>query len=207
MIIPEKLSDIKVKTFLEYQDYFNSLKEEERESHDAFIKKLCIFFNITIDEYIKIPFTTAVSMNNIINNLLEMKQDLVPTFKLGKVEYGINPNFDDLTFAEMVDCDTDDVIKQIAILYRPIIKKKGKKYLIEPYKADIKSYDLFKEELTLDVYLGFITFFLRIQNALLSYTLKSLMEMDLSPEQRKSLEESGVGSLGFMNYATVISQN
>ena len=84
---------------------------------------------------------------------------------------------------------------------------KGKKYIIEPYKADISIYDELKENLTLDVYNGFIGFFLRIQQTLLSCTLNSLMEMDLTPKMKKDLAESGVGSPGFMNSVMETLQN
>ena len=138
-------------------------------------------------------------------NILKVPQSLVVKFKHNKKTYAINPNFDDLTMAEWVDLDCDDVLKQISILYRPIKHKLFKKYTIEPYKADISIYDDMKEWLTLDIYLGFINFFLNLNKELLNYTLNSLMEdQDLSQEQRKTLQTSLDGIHGYTDYAMKI---
>lgn len=197
MIIPEKLSDIKIYQYLKYQEFIKGLDKDNSDIEYITKNKVMIFFDIDENKYNNLPFKSVVEMNQIIDNLLDMKQDLIPTFTFKGVEFGLNPNFDEMSFGEMVDCDTDDALKQLTILYRPIIKKKGRKYIIEDYKADLSYYELFKNELGLDVYLGFITFFLRIQVALLSYTLNSLTEMDLDPELKRILVENGVGSHGF----------
>ena len=199
MKIPKRQKDIKLKSYLEYQDFVANLTDEQKLDERLILKTMImIFYEIDNEKYDSLPFTQLSDMTQIIDNIFKMKVELVPTFKIDKVEYGLVPNFDDLTLAELVDCSTDNVIQQMCVLYRPILNKKKNKYTIQKYKAEI-DIELFKEHLTLDIYNGFVSFFLKIQNGLMHYTLKSLTEMDITAEQKKNLEENGPGFLGSMN--------
>lgn len=195
MKIPRKAKDILVKNYLKYVDY---IKTEPTDEKEIVKTAIMLFFDMDEDRFNTFEYKTILDMYKIIQNIMKVDVDLVDFIEIDGKEYGINPDFDDMTFGEMVDCDTDDVLRQIAILYRPIIKKKGKKYKIEKYKADISIYDKLKEELTLDVYLGFIGFFLKINKDILSFTQNSLMEMDIPVEKKKHLEQLGDGWLGYM---------
>jgi len=200
MKIPKKQSDIKLKDFLTYQKFILELDDEQK--NDELLlstKMLNTFYGIDETEIPNMPYSITSDLIILINNIIQLNSDVVLTFNIDGVEYGIMPNFDDITLAELVDCNTPDVLQQICVLYRPITSKSGHKYKIKKYDADISNYELFKEKLTYDIYSGFISFFLRIQKDLTNYTLKFLMEQDITPEQRKVLEESGVGSDGFMN--------
>lgn len=210
MKIPRKPSDIKVKTYKEYETFFNSLTDEQRKDENYFMKNtIKIFYDIDDDKYNKYTYQDVMDLFTIISNILEMKNELVRTFTIDGIEYGINPNFNDMTFAELVDCNTEDTIKQIAILYRPIIKRNNNKYIIKEYEADISHYEYLKEHLTMDVYNGFIGFFLNIQKGFILYTQKSLMEMDINHKKRNTLEKSGAGILSYMNYVekTLLNKN
>jgi hypothetical protein len=201
MKIPKAQSDILLKDYLEYDKWVNSLTEEEEKDEKLILwNTIHIFYHIEKEEFDQKPAKQIKDMYQIIHNILSTIQPIVPTFTFKGVEYGLIPNFDDMTFAELVDLDTDDTLRQICILYRPVKEKKKGKYTIEPYKADIEIYDELKEEITLDIYSGFIGFFLRIQKGFTNYTLKYLMETDIEAKLKKGLEESGVGSLGYLNY-------
>ncbi len=55
-----------------------------------------------------------------------------------------------------------------SILYRPIVKKSGKYYTIEPYAGtNDERIDFFKDILTMDIVFGAIGFFLNLQSDLL----------------------------------------
>ena len=208
MKIPRRQSDIKLKTFLEYQEWYKNIPEDKMEDSKYIIENtIKIFYGIDDEKIQTLPYTEILNMFHIIENIMSIEQQIKPIFTIKGKEYGFLPNFNDMTLGEFIDCNNDDVLKQMCILYRPITKRKGKKYIIEPYKADISIYDELKENLTLDVYNGFIGFFLRIQQTLLSCTLNSLMEMDLTPKMKKDLAESGVGSPGFMNSVMETLQN
>lgn len=207
MKIPRKQSDILVKTYLEYENYIKSLDKDNYDSNEVLKNTVKIFYQLTDEQYNNLTYKNVTDLNQIIVNILKVPQSLVVKFKHNKKWYGINPNFDDLTFGEFVDLDTDDILKQISILYRPIKHKLFKKYTIVPYKADISIYDDMKEWLTMDIYFGFCSFFLNLNKELLNYTLNSLMEEDLSPEQRKTLQENGPGFHGLMDSLGTISLN
>jgi len=193
MKVPTQQSQILTKTFLEYKDFISSDKIKTLTDKEEFRETLKIFYRISDEDVNAFKYSTLKDMYKILVNVLNTKQELVRTFKLDGVEYGLVPNFDDLTFAEVVDCDTEDVYQQIAVLYRPIIKKKKDKYKIKKYKANIEHYDRLKEELTLDVYNSFISFFLSTQKEILKYSVHSLTGMDIDPTQRKILGKLGVG--------------
>lgn len=208
MKIPRKQSDILVKTYLEYEEYVKSLDKDNYDNNDVLKNTVKIFYQLSDEQYNKLTYQTALDLNQIIVNILKVPQKLVIKFKHNKKWYAINPNFDDLTMAEWVDLDCDDVFKQISILYRPIKHKLGKKYTIEPYKADISIYEDMKEWLTLDIYTAFVSFFLNLNKELLNYTLNSLMEdQDLGVEVKKTLQESGHGFRGLTDLLATISLN
>lgn len=208
MKIPRKQSDILLKTYLEYEEYIKSLDKDNYDNNDVLKNTVKIFYQLSDEQYNKLAYHTALDLNQIIVNILKIPQKLVVKFKHNKKTYAINPNFDDLTFGEWVDLDTDDIQKQISILYRPIKHKLGKKYTIEPYKADISIYDDMKEWLTLDIYTGFMFFFLKVNQDLLKDTLNYLMEdQDLEAEVKKISQLNGVGWRGLTDSLATISLN
>lgn len=208
MKIPRKQSDILVKTYLEYEEYIKSLDKDNYDNNDVLKNTVKIFYQLSDEQYNNLTYQNVLDLNQIIVNILKAPQKLVVKFKHNKKTYAINPNFNDLTMAEWVDLDCDDVFKQISILYRPIKHKLGKKYTIEPYKADISIYEDMKEWLTLDIYTGFVSFFLNLNKELLNYTLNSLMEdQDLGVEVKKTLQESGPGFRGLTDLLATISLN
>lgn len=202
--IPGSSREIKALDFVIYQDFIKSLTEEQLKDEKLIIyKTIEIFYGLKYKEAVKRPWIQLKNMFQIIDNILKTQQPPVLTFKLNDIEYGLLPNFNDITLGELIDCNTEDVFKQMSILYRPIIEKKGNKYLIKEYDGKIEP-DLFRNNVTLDIYLGFIGFFLKIQEDLMIYTLKSLKEMDLTPEQKLILERNGDGLVSYMDYVMVI---
>lgn len=197
MKIPRKASDILAKNYIKYIELIKN--KEEISTKDV----IEIFYDVDTEKLRDFEYKTILDMYKIIQNILSIEYKLVKFIEIDGKKYGINPDFDDMTFGEMIDCDTDDIIKQISILYRPIIKKRNNKYKIQRYKADRSSYEWLKENLTLDVYLGFIGFFLRINKDILNYTQNYLMEMDIPVEMKKNLEKLGDGWLGSMNSVMV----
>lgn len=203
MKIPKNKSEILVKTYLKYEEF---IKNEENIKDEEILKNVVkIFYDVDDEYYDKLTYKLIIDLNKNIEKILKQDQKLILKFKYKGKLYGINPNFDDMSFAEMVDCDTNDILKQISILYRPVIKKRGKKYLIEPYKADIQIYDYMKEWLTLDIYFGFINFFLQVSSDLMKSTLNYLVkEQGITQEQKKILQTNGAGYRGLINSARVI---
>lgn len=193
MKIPKRQSDILAKTYLEYQKYV----EEHKEDTNNIKIMLKMFFDIDEKSYQKMPYNKVLEKVNIINTILNKTYKLTPIIKIKGVKYGINPNFADITMGEMLDLDTEDIMKQIAILYRPVIKERRKKYLIKEYTGEY-DLELFNNNITLDIFLGFIGFFLKINEDYLSYTQNYLeKEVASNPELKNSLCKNGVGFRGF----------
>lgn len=99
------------------------------------------------------------------------KEEFISTFTIDGIEYGFIDSWKKLSFGEWVDLDTlmnkdaDEVTENIhiilAIMYRPIIERKKKKYVIEEYNEDtmIERAELFKKKLDIKVYFGTLVFF------------------------------------------------
>lgn len=202
MKIPKKQSDILAKTYVNFQNYITTTEDKPE---NVLANTLKIFYNITEKDIKNIPYTHLLDMQKIIENILKYPTKLINRFKIEGIEYGLLPNFDDMILSEYIDCDTDDIIRQISVLYRPIIKKKRNKYLIEKYIPSEDRYILFKEKLTLDIYLGFIGFFLTIEQELLNYIQNYLKaEQDLNLNQKKTSQVNGDGIRGFTDYVQKI---
>ena len=197
LLIPKKQSDILVKNYLKYNEFVKSLTDIDKEDKVLLLKNtVMIFYEIDSIAFDGLPYTVVMDLYQIIENLLKLEAKLVPRFMFDNIEYGINPDFTSMTLSELVDLDSEDVMRQICILYRPITKRRGKLYDIKKYEANIEIYDRFQESLTLDIYLGFMSFFLSINKDLLNYTLKYLTEKDINQEKTKVLVASGVGTVG-----------
>jgi hypothetical protein len=88
----------------------------------------------------------------------------------------------------------------MAILYRPVTFKKGDKYLIEEYDG-IKNAEAMKR-MPLDIAMGAMVFFWKLNNELLEIILNYLekeMDQNLTTQQKETLEGNGVGISLFMS--------
>lgn len=202
MKIPRLQSDIKLSTFLKYKDYYSNLTERQLKNQKLLMKNtIKIFYDINDDKYNSMPAIQVIDMFQIIHNILNTPQKIVPIFKIKDVEYGIEPNFNDITFAQLIDLNTDDILTQMCILYRQIDKRKNNKYTIKPYEADLTMLEDFKNELTLDVYNGFIGFFLRIskslENNIQMFLTKKQKQAASTQQQKKASVKNGDGTDGY----------
>lgn len=202
MRIIKNKKDILAKTYIEYEKYVRSLDLNNIDNDEVIKNTIKIFYNIDDEQYKKLSYQEVINLNKIIENILKKPSKLVTKFKYNKKTYGIIPNLDDITMLEFVDLNVDDVLQQICILYRPIKHKLFNKYTIEKYS---EPFDELKEIITLDIYLGFIGFFLKINKDLMNYTLNYMVEdQDLNQEQKKSLQQNGGGLFGWINSFMVI---
>lgn len=195
MKIVKSKKDILVKDYLKFESFLKNIKEDDISSNSKILEfSVCLFYNITKKEFKLLKYNDVIRLNNKIMEILKQEQPLIKFFRIKGKKYGIIPSFTDMTLAEYVDCDTDDVIKQICVLYRPVIKHIGKKYSVKQYEADMEMYDYLKNNLTLDIYFGFIAFFLNISKDLLNYTQNYILnQKGLTVEQRKILQQNGDG--------------
>jgi hypothetical protein len=170
------------------QDYYNfrtALLLEGEEAEFELISKLSkcsieLLKQISLDDWRVLSF----NFNTMISIAFTENPILVNQFNHLGVEYGLL-DWDKITIGEFADLDViatapdaDNKLHEIlAILYRPIVKKKWKKNIIEDY-----DYDGFKErcELFLSLPMGMVKavigFFLHIAQISLNRTKESLMQ-------------------------------
>ena len=77
----------------------------------------------------------------------------------------------------------------MSILYRPVVKKQGDMYAIEPYSGTLNPKPFL--EVGMDVHFGALFFLLGLSTDLLSDTLNSLKEMEVENSYKPILEKSG----------------
>jgi hypothetical protein len=203
--IPSSLSEI---TLEQYQKFTKINTDENQDSSFLMHKTVELFCNLNLQDIAKIKFIYVQEILNDINNLFEPKQDLIPTFNLNGVEYGLIPVLDDMTLGEYIDLDEtftdwDTMHKAMAVLFRPVSFKKGDRYQIEDYEGLDKA-ELMKQ-MPLDVVMGCMFFFWSLNEELLKTTLNYLSQEvpnQLTTEQLKTLAKNGDGSIAYGNYLT-----
>tara|TARA_R110000803_G_scaffold87668_2_gene154547 strand:+ start:375 stop:1019 length:645 start_codon:yes stop_codon:yes gene_type:complete len=193
---PTSLKDIKLS---QYQKFVRTTKDSE-DNNFVTRQMISIFCNVPDKVVGQIKASDYDSIVADLTKVLELKPEFVPTFKLDGVEYGFIPELEDITVDEKADLDTfykdiDTMDKAMAVLYRPITLKRGKKYLIEDYEGENGSLDV-----TLDIVLGANVFFSLLMTDLLNYTQSYIaQEVEHNPKVSQILEQNGVGSTAFIN--------
>jgi len=98
-------------------------------------------------------------------------KDLVQRFRHDGVEYGLIPDFEEMLTKEYLDIDKyekdfNQIHRLMAVMYRPITKSKGDKYVIEEYDGTSKYSDIMLE-VDVSIYQKLIGFFLTLNQILL----------------------------------------
>ena len=201
LTVPSNLSEISLK---QYQKFLK-LQESNENSYFLQCKMIEVFCNLDAKSVRLLKISDADRVVDIINNMFEAKPDLIRTFKIGGVEYGIIPDLDEISLGEYIDLDTyigDWQNMQIAmnVLYRPISKKIGNKYLIKEYALDAKEK---LEEIPMDVVLGSIFFLwnlgIDLSKTMVNYLetpqMDSLMQEQIFQESMDGFKASSLHSL------------
>ena len=191
--VPDSLNEI---TLDQYQR-FEKINTEENQGSTFLLQKMVeIFCNLDLKDVAEIKYKSVQEIVVHLNKSFDIKHKLIPTFKLGGVDYGFIPVLDDMTLGEYVDLDENlgdwgNMHKAMSVLYRPVTFQKGHKYNIEPYKGmnDKLRY------MPLDVVFGAMVFFWSLNNELVQTILNYLQKETnkLTTQQRELLEVSGVG--------------
>lgn len=207
--IPETLNDLTLDQYLRF------LKVVDGNTDELFIRKkmVQIFCDVPLIYVEHIKQIDFGQITQQIISVLNETPDLTPRFNLNNVEYGFIPDLDkDMSLAEFVDLDNltgnwDELVQFMSILYRPITKKKGNKYRIEPYKA--KKFEDFKD-MPLGIAIGSQLFFWRLGTQLLqlmtNYGLKALQTKEIQEKLPKVSGKDGAGTLQYQTSLETTSQ-
>ena len=181
---------MKLELPLNYEDITISqlLKHGTRELSD--IEKVQIYASLSFEDVKGVPITLIQEGARHIDPILAC-----PTTKHHKVieiegkEYGFIPNWEEFTTGEYIDAEEytksieRNAHKLMAVMYRPITRKMGDKYEIEPYKGPSEA-NKFKE-VSASYLNGMLVFFWTTRRELAITSVRSLEK-----EMRKLKKQS-----------------
>lgn len=197
--IPTKLREC---TLGQYQKYQEIQKNNEGAVDFLNLSIVNIFCKIKIKDIKDINVDDFDSILSTLQNTFNEKPRFVNRFTIRGVEYGFIPDIERCKMGEYIDMsknieDISTVHKLMAVMYRPITKKKGDQYLIEKYKGTSRYCDIMKEA-PLDIALAAQVFFYNLGKELLKDTLVSLqLENPQMKTLKKLLNPDGDGITAF----------
>jgi hypothetical protein len=146
---------------------------------------LSLYLDLPVDELKDLPKDDVRFIENFITEqiVLNDKQNVSVTFEHNGVLYGLENDWGNIKWGQWVDMEifsqsdkiNDNIHILMSLLYRPVIKQKGVKYTIEPYKSSevIKRSEIMKS-VPVKYWFGCSTFFLLISHQLAENTKSSL---------------------------------
>ena len=202
---PETLEDIKLSQYLKW------VKISKDQEMSVFLqqKMIEIFCDIPLKIVLNIRAKDGDKICSEITEALNKEAKFIDRFKKDGIDYGFIPQLDDMTFGEYVDLDTymgewETMDKAMGVLFRPIVIKSKRGYIIEDYeKAD--KYNM--SDMTLDIVFGAMVFFYNLRNELRKVILNYLegeME-DKLPQGFMDSLKNGDGINQFMDLPKVTS--
>lgn len=196
LIIPNNLGEITLK---QYQKYLK-IQKNNTDLYFLQCKMIEIFCNLDGKTVRLLKVSDADRIMTILNTMFETKPELIRTFTLGGIEYGLIPQLDDMSLGEYIDLDTnigdwENILIALNVLFRPITKKIGKKYLIKEYDIDTKEK---LTEIPIDIVLG-VVFFLHNLGIDLSKVMMDYLQKHRKDNSMHSqiFQENGDGIKAF----------
>ncbi len=195
--VPKDYSAITLRKYLELLNDLKTYEDDEEAKEAAMFWHLCGIDAHTLQKIDKGLLDRI--KEQLYSFLNKTDYPLHRTVKIGEVEYGFEPNLSEMAYGAYVDISKYDSVtidenwaKIMSILYRPVVKKMGALYDIQPYSGKIE------EELFLDVpmsvHFGTYFFFIYISKELMSDILNSLIQKDsaeIPPNIKSILAKSG----------------
>jgi len=168
IVLPENISEI---TLDQFQRYHKLSLRTDLEVVDFNKRKIEIFTGIPFQKVNNIKQSDYDYIIKQIDDALTKDCEFVDRFKLGDIEFGFIPNFDDINVGELGDlrnyADKEtELHRTMAILFRPITNKDllGN-YTIENYSGTDKHCELMRT-MPLHLVNGALGFFLNLSNEL-----------------------------------------
>lgn len=204
--VPTHQSEITLK---QYQK-FVSIAENNEDDNFIRSKMIEIFCGIPLTEAYKMKMNSVYSVTDTLEDVLSAKPTLVNRFTMGGVEYGLIPDFDDMSLGEYIDLDNNvadfqNIQVAMNVLYRPIKDSNKDLYNIVEYTTDNPQKML---DMPLDAVLGSLFFLLNLGMELSAHTiLYSNNHQQLENIQRQLISaENGDGMAHFMDSLTAMLQ-
>jgi len=192
--VPTNWEDVSLKRYLALMNDLENYKDDEEAQTALMLLHLC---NIQ-PEYLK-------GLSKGSYDLLRAKLsgfiqpdgiELQRIIRIGNREYGFEPNLSKIAYGAYADITRYEQItidknwaKIMSILYRPITKKNGDFYNIEPYTGEEPSEPFL--DVSMEIHFGALFFFVNLSMELLKGIQKSLKAEELPASIRSILERSG----------------
>ena len=195
--VPTDYSAISLRKYIQIQKDLEEYKDDEI-ALNAFL--LYNFCGITPEIATQIGNTTLQSIMSDLKELLNKTDyELQRKITIDGVEYGLEPNLSELPYGAYLDITSfksisldEDWGKIMAILYRPITKKRGALYEIKPYKGYQKKDWEKWLDISMDFHFSVFFYFLGLYKDLVNATLNSMKNHpEMSPNIKSVLEKSG----------------
>jgi hypothetical protein len=147
---------------------------------------LALYLGVSVDELKDLPAEKIKFVESALSNhILQPKtNELVTTFELSGVTYGLENDWQKMTWGQWVDLEvysqSDKLLENIhlimSLLYRPVKSENGTKYKLEKFKSVdvIERSELFKLNLPVEMWFGVSSFFLHTLNEYIARTDTSL---------------------------------
>lgn len=206
LTIPTSLSEIPL---VNYQKFIE-VSQNNEDSDFISQKMIEIFCGIRLNEVVKMKMTDVVELNNHFIKLFESNPKLKPTFFIGEQEFGFIPDIENISLGEYVDLnkyinDIKTLHKAMAVMYRPITKKKGHRYEIMPYEGTKEFADVMKFA-PLEVVLPARVFFWTLGLELVETISQSLDTLKMTKKQREQVEILFKNGDGIRQFTTSLKE-
>ena len=186
----------------QYSKLMIAVDKEDSTEIELMVKSLEALADIPGGLLTKVPIKMLREAYNQLKELTSTvpNKELTRVIEIDGVEYGFIPNWDELSLGEFVDLDNylqdgfNNLDKVFAVLYRPVLKRDGIKYIIEDYNLDniVNRRKLFRERMSIDTLYAALVFFCNIGRKLTENTLSFLEEEIKSQNIIKSRRMLGI---------------
>jgi hypothetical protein len=195
IVVPNDWSAVTLKKYLELRKDMANYEDDKDAVVACMFLHLCDFpveyiNGLRYDTYNEI-------LTDLVSFLNKIEYPLEKIIEIDGIEYGFEPNLSQMAYGAYVDItkyesiNIDDSWAEImSILYRPVTKKVGQLYEIQPYSGEIDKERFLN--VTMDKHFGAVFFFKSLLMDLSKDTLSSLMDLkEISPSISTTLERSG----------------
>lgn len=194
IIVPTHWKDLDLYTYLRFIKEAKNYEDNIDAQTDLMIHHFCTLDFETIRGLSLESYNLVKEKLNQFEN--PEKLELQRFVKIGDVEYGFEPNLSKMSYGAYVDISQYEELaidknwgKIMNILYRPVEKKQGELYTIEPYtgKDDWEKW----LGVGMDVHFGGLFFFINLYQDLLKGILNSSIVTEQQPNTNLTLLKSG----------------